>query len=55
MDIHFDCLWKNKKFPEQCKNVKHKNEKCHCNLEPCPLYEKRGLFKLFKIKIINKI
>lgn len=54
MDIHLNCVWKNKKDPEQCMNIKHKNEKCHCNLEPCSLYEKRCLLKALKIKLSKK-
>lgn len=48
MDIHRDCVWKNKKNPEECMHEKHKNEKCHCNLEPCSLYEKRNIFNILK-------
>ena len=43
MDNTCDCIWKNKKFPEECLNKKHKNEKCYCDLEPCPLYEKKNM------------
>lgn len=50
MDNKLDCLWKNKNCPETCTNPKNKN-KCHCNLEPCSLYEKKSLFKILKIKI----
>ena len=45
-DWKFDCLWKNKNIPEICLNINHKNEKCHCDLEPCLLYKKRNLFRL---------
>ena len=57
MDIHSNCVWKNKKCPEECRHPKHKEEKCHCDLEPCVLYEKRnlyGLLKMLKIKFKNK-
>ena len=46
MDVNKDCLWKNKDCPEKCLNVKNKSKICHCNLEPCSLYEKRTLFKI---------
>lgn len=49
MDIHSNCVWKNKKCPEECEHPKHKDEKCHCNLEPCILYEKRNLYSLLKM------
>lgn len=48
MDINSNCVWKDKKCPEKCMHPKHKDEKCHCNLEPCELYEKRNLYSLFK-------
>ena len=51
MDNKLDCLWKDKKSPTVCLNTNHKNEKCHCNLEPCSLYEKRSLIKILKIKL----
>lgn len=54
MDNKLDCVWKNKKYPEECKHPKHKNEKCHCNLEPCSLYEKYSLFKMLKIRFKNR-
>lgn len=57
MDINSNCVWKNKKHPEDCEHPKHKNEKCHCNLEPCVLYEKRSLYsllKMLKIKYKNR-
>ena len=57
MDIHSNCVWKNKKRPEECRHPKHKEEKCHCDLEPCVLYEKRNLYsllKMLKIKFKNK-
>lgn len=57
MDIHSNCVWKNKKCPEECRHHKHKEEKCHCDLEPCVLYEKRNLYsllKMLKIKFKNK-
>lgn len=57
MDIHSNCVWKNKKCPEECRHSKHKEEKCHCDLEPCALYEKRNLYSLLKtlkIKFKNR-
>lgn len=54
MDIHSNCVWKNKKCPEECRHPKHKEEKCHCDLEPCVLYEKRNLYSLLKIKFKNR-
>lgn len=54
MDIHSNCVWKNKKRPEECRHPKHKEEKCHCDLEPCVLYEKRNLYSLLKIKFKNR-
>ena len=57
MDIHSNCVWKNKKCPEECRHPKHKEEKCHCDLEPCVLYEKRNLYsllKMLKIKFKNR-
>ena len=51
MDNKLDCIWKNRKYPEECLNKNHRNEKCHCNLEPCSLYEKRNLIKILKIKL----
>ena len=54
MDIHSNCVWKNKKCPEECRHPKHKEEKCHCDLEPCVLYEKRNLYSLLKM-LKNKI
>lgn len=51
MDNKLNCLWKNRKHPENCLNKNHKNEKCHCDLEPCSLYEKRNLIKILKIKL----
>lgn len=57
MDIHSNCVWKNKKRPEECRHPKHKEEKCHCDLEPCVLYEKRNLYsllKMLKIKFKNR-
>ena len=57
MDIHSNCVWKNKKRPEECKHPKHKEGKCHCDLEPCVLYEKRNLYsllKMLKIKFKNR-
>lgn len=56
MDIHSNCVWKDKKYPETCTYPKHK-EKCHCDLEPCVLYEKRNLYsllKMLKIKFKNR-
>jgi hypothetical protein len=50
MDINCDCVWKNKKHPEECKNPKRK-EICHCNLEPCSLYKKKSLINIIKIKL----
>ena len=26
MDIHSNCVWKNKKCPEECRHPKHKEE-----------------------------
>lgn len=49
MDINSNCVWKNKKRTEDCEHPKHKNEKCHCNLEPCVLYEKRNLYSLLRM------
>ena len=57
MDIHSNCVWKNKKCPEECNHPKYKEEKCHCDLEPCVLYEKRTLYsllKMLKIKFKNR-
>lgn len=54
MDIHSNCVWKNKKCPEECMHPKHKEEKCHCNLEPCMLYEKRSLYSLLKVKFKDR-
>ena len=57
MDIHSNCVWKNKKCPEECRHPKHKEEKCHCDLEPCILYEKCNLYsllKMLKIKFKNR-
>ena len=54
MDNKLDCLWKNKSNPEECLHKYHKSEKCHCDLEPCLLYEKRNLIKLIKIKFKNR-
>lgn len=54
MDINSNCVWKNKKYPEECMHPKYKDEKCHCNLEPCVLYEKYSLLKLLKIKFKNR-
>ena len=53
MDIHSNCVWKNKKYPEECRHPEHK-EKCHCNLEPCMLYEKRNLYSLLKMKFKDR-
>lgn len=54
MDIHSNCVWKNKKCPEECRHPKHKEEKCHCDLEPCMLYEKRNLYSLLKMKFKDR-
>lgn len=54
MDINSNCVWKDKNCPETCKHPKHKNEKCHCNLEPCILYEKRNLYSLLKMKFKDR-
>lgn len=54
MDIHSNCVWKNKKRPEECRHPKHKEEKCHCDLEPCVLYEKRNLYSLLKMKFKDR-
>lgn len=53
MDKKYNCIWKNKDFPQRCMHIKHKDEKCHCNLEPCPFYEKKTLFKVLKYKLIG--
>lgn len=54
MDIHSNCVWKGKNCPEECTHPEHKNEKCHCNLEPCILYEKRNLYSLLKMKFKDR-
>lgn len=54
MDNKLNCIWKDKKYPEKCKHSNHKNEKCHCDLEPCPYYEKKTLLNLFKMKFKNR-
>lgn len=51
MDINSNCVWKDKNYPEKCTHPKHRKERCHCNLEPCSLYEKYSLLKKLKIKI----
>ena len=55
MDIHYNCVWKNKKFPTQCRNRKIKNQICPCDLEPCDHYIKRGLLKTLKLKIKGEL
>ena len=54
MDLHKDCVWKDRKCKEICRHKKHRKEKCHCNLEPCLLYEKKNLFKVLKYHKIKK-
>ena len=51
MDNKLDCLWIDKKSSTVCLYTKKKKKKCHCNLEPCSLYEKRNIIKILKIKL----
>ena len=53
MDIHIDCFWKDKKDTTHCLHDKNKKKLCHCNLEPCSLYEKKNLFKILKRRLKN--
>lgn len=53
MDIHKNCVWKNKKIPEYCTHPNCKDHLCHCNLEFCELYT-NNIFKLLKIKFKNR-